>query len=497
MKKTYFSLRRKAYSLMSLAAGVLLFASCAQDGFDEENFDSGVYNTQLEAPSIDDIQITASADGSKQTISWPVVYGAGGYHAILKNTTAGEIVVDSIYDGTSFAVDRIEDNNYELSLEVLGNEERNNKGCEPVIKTFNTFAVAFATIPSGSDLYEYFQNNPLPDLQENDLIYDLEPGGQYTMSGKIDFGAQNSMIRVIGDDNALITCSDGACFIFGNGFKMQNINIDNTDNTANGLFTMSDTPSESLSTEALGYKAAGANQNGYVMTNPVSLKNVNIKNLKKSLIYGNKTSWSLTNLIIENCIIQLDNDGSNGVINMYGASNGLIKSIQISNNTFYNLKENSSAYFLRYSNSSNAQPQKIFGNGQNATITFTHNTVANVFTGKDFANNLANTNLITTTMTDNIFYDVFRIYQFVQTNTVKTTTNNYIWWVKTSQQSNDITRTDNNGHPLCTNADPGFPAMESLRALDFNAVNCGANFTPSGTPLSGMAGDPRWLPAAE
>lgn len=206
---------------MSLAAGVLLFASCAQDGFDEENFDSGVYNTQLEAPSIDDIQITASADGSKQTISWPVVYGAGGYHAILKNTTAGEIVVDSIYDGTSFAVDRIEDNNYELSLEVLGNEERNNKGCEPVIKTFNTFAVAFATIPSGSDLYEYFQNNPLPDLQENDLIYDLEPGGQYTMSGKIDFGAQNSMIRVIGDDNALITCSDGACFIFGNGFKMQ------------------------------------------------------------------------------------------------------------------------------------------------------------------------------------------------------------------------------------------------------------------------------------
>lgn len=497
MKKNHFSLRRKAYALMSLAAGVLLFASCAQDGFDEESFDSGVYNTQLEAPSTDDIQITASADGTQQTISWPVVYGAGGYHAILTNTTAGEVLIDSVYDGTSFAVARVEDNNYELSLEVLGNEERNNTGCDPVIKTFNTFAAAFASIPSGTDLYEYFQNNPLPDLQESDLIYDLEPGGQYTMSGKVDFGAQNSMIRVIGDNNALITCSDGACFIFGNGFKMQNINIDNTDNTANGLFTMSDTPSESLSTEALGYKAAGANQNGYVMTKPVSLKNVNVKNLKKSLIYGNKTNWSLTNLIIENCIIQLDNDGSNGVINMYGASNGLIKSIQISNNTFYNLKENSSAYFLRYSNSSNAQPQKIFGTDQKATITFTHNTVANVFTGKDFANNLANTNLITTTMTDNIFYDVFRVYQFIQTNTIKTTTNNYIWWVKTSPQTNDTSRTDNNGNPLCTEADPGFPTMETLQALDFNAVNCGVNFTPTGTPLSGMAGDPRWLPAAE
>ena len=45
MKKNHFSLRRKAYALMSLAAGVLLFASCAQDGFDEESFDSGVYNT--------------------------------------------------------------------------------------------------------------------------------------------------------------------------------------------------------------------------------------------------------------------------------------------------------------------------------------------------------------------------------------------------------------------------------------------------------------------
>lgn len=80
MKKNHFSLRRKAYALMSLAAGVLLFASCAQDGFDEESFDSGVYNTQLEAPSTDDIQITASADGTQQTISWPVVYEIGRAH---------------------------------------------------------------------------------------------------------------------------------------------------------------------------------------------------------------------------------------------------------------------------------------------------------------------------------------------------------------------------------------------------------------------------------
>ena len=125
----------------------------------------------------------------------------------------------------------------------------------------------------------------------------------------------------------------------------------------------------------------------------------------------------------------------------------------------------------------------------------THCTLANVFTGKDMANNLANTNLITTTMTDNIFYDVFRVYQFVQTNTVITTTNNSIWWVKTSPQSNYTSRTDSNGNPLCTEADPGFPTMEELSPLDFGAENAGADFTPSGIPADNRAGDPRWLPA--
>ncbi len=492
MEKKHFSLRRKAYVLMSLAAGVTLLASCAQDGFDDERFDGGVYNTQLQAPSVDDITVTASADGTKQTISWPVVYGAGGYHAVLTNTSSGELVKDTIIDGISFATDRIEDNYYELSLSVLDNEECNNKGSEPVLKAFNTFALAIGTIPTGSDLFTYFQENPLPELSEEAVVYDLEPKGQYTLSDKLDFGAQNVTLRTLGD-NASITVSDGACFVLGNGLKLQNINIDNTGNTTTGLLLLSGEPSEALSTEALGYKAAGANQDGYVMTNPVTLKNVNVKNLQKSLVYGNKKNWSLTNLIIDGCIIQLDNESSNGVINLQGASNGLIRYLQVSNSTFFNLKENSSAYFLRYSNSSNAQPQKIFGTGSQASLTLQNNTFANVFTGKDFANNLANSNLITTTMTDNIFYDVFRVYQFVQTNTIRTTTNNYIWWVKTSKQNNDTSRTDSNGNPLCTEADPGFPAIETLTPLDFAAENCGADFTPSGTPQANNAGDPRWL----
>ena len=496
MKKNLFSLRGKACAFVSLAAGAMLLASCAQDGYDDdERWDSGVSNTQLVTPGVDEIVITPNVDGTQMTISWPVVYGAGGYDALLTNETTGEVLVDSVFDAISFVVPRTADTNYKLLLTVLGNEEKNNTAGEQVVKDFNTFAVAIATIPENTDLTQYFTDNPVQAQESGDAVYDLVAGGQYTMSGIVDFGDQSVMLRSMAE-NATITCADGAYSLFGNGAKLQNVNIDFTGNTANGVLTMSDTPNAALSTEALGYKAAGANQDGFVMTNPVLLKNVNVKNLKKSLIYGNKTNWSLTNLIIENCIIQLDNgDNSSCVINLYGASNGLIKDLSVSNSTFYNLQENSSAYFMRYGNSSNAQPNKIFGTGQNATLSITHCTLANTFTGKDMANNLANTNLVTTIMTDNIFYDVYRVYQFVQTNTTRTTTNNYIWWVKTSPQSNDTSRTDSNGNPLCTEADPGFPAMESLAPLDFSAENCGANFTPSGVPADNRAGDPRWLSA--
>ena len=128
MATKQLSLHCKAWTLLSLATGAVLMASCAQDGFDDEEFDSGVYNTQLEAPSADDIKITPSTDGAMQTISGPLVYGAGGYHAILTDTDNGEVVKDTLIDGVSFATKRAEDTNYKISLAVLDNKEKNNKG---------------------------------------------------------------------------------------------------------------------------------------------------------------------------------------------------------------------------------------------------------------------------------------------------------------------------------------------------------------------------------
>ena len=495
MRKNHLFYRGRTLALLAVAAGFIGFSSCAQDGFDKEKWDNGVYNTQLENPAADDILITPNADGTMQTIKWPVVYGGGGYKVLLKNLTTEKTVLDTIMDVTTITVSRAEDSNYQLEFAVLDNKEHNNTGSSTLIKTFTTFATADGSIPAG-DLNQWFASNPLPE-GKNEVVYDLAEGGSYTLSGKLDFGAQSVTLRSVGE-NANLTTSDGACFVIGNGIKLQNLNIDCTGNKANALLLMTDKPSEALSTEALGYKAKGANQDGYVMTNAVLIKNVNIKNLNKSLIYGNKKPWSLTSLIINNCMIQLDNgDNGSSLINMYGGGNGLIKSLTIKNSTLFNLQKNTNAYVVRYSNGSAAQPQKIFGTGATATLSLTNNTFANVYTGKDFANNMANTPSITTTLTDNIFYDVFRIYQFVQTQTVRKTVNNYIWWVQSSKQTNDITRTDSDGNPLCTEADPGFPTMDALKALDFTQQNCGANFTPSGTPLDNKAGDPRWLPTAE
>lgn len=377
------------------------------------------------------------------------------------------------------------DNDYEVKATVYDKYSK-RIATGVLLATFHTdYYSASECIPSGSDLVKYYK--------EGGQTFNLLPDGYYTLSDTLDLGSKFVCLQGSKSSPATITCADGACFKFGNGIQLKNLNIDCTDNNVSGLLLMTDTPDASLSTEALGYKSYGATLDGYVMQNTVEMKNVNVKGLKNSLVYGNKTPWSLLYLTIDQCIVQLDNDGSYGVINMYGASNGVIGDLTVMNSTFYNLKANDKAYFLRYSNASNAQPKKIFGDDM-ARLSIVNNTFVNVFSGKDFANNLPNTKGVLTTVSDNIFYDVYRVYQIVQTNTSRHTVGNYIWWENTPEQTNDTSRTDSNGNPICTKADPGFKPVEGQPAFDFSQKNCGLYFTPAYKPLTAKAGDPRWLP---
>ena len=101
MKKNHFFTYSKMCVLALTGASALFLASCAKDGYDDESFDSGVNNTQVSSIAVDDITITPSADGKTQTISWPVVMGAGGYRVSLIDVSNPDepIIGDSLVDG--------------------------------------------------------------------------------------------------------------------------------------------------------------------------------------------------------------------------------------------------------------------------------------------------------------------------------------------------------------------------------------------------------------
>ena len=128
MKKNHFFTCSKICTLALCSASALFLASCAKDGYDDESFDSGVSNVQVENISADDITISSSADGKTQTISCPVVMGAGGYRVNLIDVGNPDepLINDSIVDGCSVTTKREEDVNYQLGT---GKQQEEQYGC--------------------------------------------------------------------------------------------------------------------------------------------------------------------------------------------------------------------------------------------------------------------------------------------------------------------------------------------------------------------------------
>ena len=272
------------------------------------------------------------------------------------------------------------------------------------------------------------------------------------------------------------------------GLKIKFIDFDCTNATQTSLITLSDTPDASILNKNLGY-TGGSLKDCYIIEKPVIVQDCNVKNLKGSILYANKISWGLKDFRIVNCIMQLANDSKTFIdLSETSGSTSLIKSLSIEKNTFYNIKDNSSKYFIRYANSSNAQPKKVFGDNQNsATFSLKNNTFSKMMSGKDFGNNMPNTNTLITILENNIFYDTYRINKALPTQGERTYKNNIIWGVTKSIDGNDLSRTDSNGNTIATEEDPGFGMI--LQELDLDQTNGGVNFTPQGTKV----GDPRWL----
>ena len=125
--------KSKILGLMILSTA-LLFASCAQDGFEDESFSSTVKNSQLASPKSEEISVGKSADGSLWIITWPLVKGAEGFLCNVTNVTDPDAVIemvkDSLIDGCTLQLPRSEDSNYVLDIRTIANKQLGNKDAE-------------------------------------------------------------------------------------------------------------------------------------------------------------------------------------------------------------------------------------------------------------------------------------------------------------------------------------------------------------------------------
>lgn len=319
---------------------VLLATSCV-DGFKEtEVFSSGVTNTTLLSP--DSIVFTPSADGSTLTISWPVVYGAGGYQVSFYKVDdpANPVVIgteNQVVDGCSTTRALLSDTKYKAVVKTLGNTTYNNKDASSATEaSYSTYAAANAVIPSGTDLYQYFTAHPIT-ASTADQIYELQAGGSYTMTGNVPTGLANVTFRGDKVTHPTVTMSTGVFLSDGAGLNFKVIDFDCSGFTGSSFITFNPTQNTSVVS------------NGYVIvTSPVTFQTCKITNLATKLIWDSGKKYSLQTVVIKDCIIGMNSSLSTSIL-IHIPGNGIIKDLILSNSTFYN-KQINSAYFIQYSN---------------------------------------------------------------------------------------------------------------------------------------------------
>ena len=500
MKQKHLLMTRQVCSMAMIASGILFFGACAQDGFDDETFETSVRNTQVVSPSADQISIKQNSSGTEQIISWPVVMGAGGFECkVVDESDAAnpETIFEQVVDGCTFRAKREDDAKYRIYIRALGNKKYNNTDAAKTTEiAYNTIVEPYKVIPSGTDLAEFFKVEQIPENEINEttkeliaVAYNLEAGGTYTMSDTISFGNHKILLYSTKAGADIKLTGEKAMFQIQNGFTLRNLRIDCVESTPLGLITCSNTPEESVPFNESVYTAA-ATKGSYLISEPVEIKNCMIKDLKKALVAtGENNGWVITSLTIMNNIIQLDNE-KDYFLNFYGsgstARNSAFKELLIQNNTIYNLQENKTQFATRFGNASNAV--KLFGTNSNPEVgrfkwQISNNTIMRVFTGKGFGNNQPNNACVINIITDNILIDDYQIEKYALGNQTKTAYNNYLFAIVSKVTEADA--------KMGTVMDPGI--VPPTTSLDLTQPNGGLNLTPSGEVFTSGAGDPRWL----
>ena len=491
MSKNHLIAYGKLCSLMAIIMGGLLLASCADDGYDDgERFESGVRNSQLDSPT--EVNVTASADGKSQTFAWPVVYGASGYQVALYDASnMDEALVDSLVEGCTVTMKREEDINYVLSIRTIGNSELGNTDAsESLLYRFTTFTPTFATIPAGSDLNEWFAENPIPsDSLGKNLNFDLEGGAEYTLSAALDFDAFAVTLRSTSKTNhAKITYTTAESTInFGAGLNVKYLDFDCSgmgDNNM-GVFAFSKNPTGPIGTDI---DAATYKWTGLLILDPVTIVNCNFYNVKGYFMWDNQVKACAMTVLVDNCVVHLAPEKSLAGGVFWSNKGGQFNNLTVSNSTFYELPDcpGDYKYFYQAGMVSGEEIYAVKEAASNSTTyensTFYHVTWNNGQWGN--YNRMGGRDCSWWTMTDCIFYDcsptgVARRFLHGKKNQKHVVCANNTYMKKDGTFDNN--EYDTSGTMI--EEDPVF------------ANPAAADFTISGpTQVARKTGDPRWLP---
>lgn len=461
--------------LPALAACALLAVGCADHYDGDETWSPQVKNATLTSPDAGKITISPSADGSTMTIAWPVVYGAGGYAVELYNVNdpnSPVLVKTDTIDGCSLRVDREEDTNYSLTIRTLGNQKYNNREAQEQTEyKFNTFLPTYAEIPDGSDLKAWFAENPIPADSTSHLCYDLVPGGNYTVSGKIDFYGHQVTLRSSSKANyANVVMGAGSYFNTYAGFTLKYLNI-NAEATNKPLISFSDEPEESIK-NLIGEKGY------YFIMDPVVVQGCNITNLGSSIVASNSAKYDVRVVSINNTIVQLDKTlpAANNAAVIYMKS-GFISDFTIKNSTVYS-REHTDCFFIQHG----GRPKDVSDEEQRY-VSILNCTLCNIAYGKNFCDYHNGQTTYHYTLKNTIVVDCGKANFLTGLNKGQSSdnpvwdVNNNTCWRDGSDASASQTGIKNPGLWLTT--DPEIdPANDK--------------FTPAAAQQEAGQGDPRW-----
>lgn len=477
MRSNYLFLRGKTCGFL-LATSLFLFNGCTIGYDKDEVFTTDVKNTTLKSPNLEDITITFDATGENATVEWAVVQGAEGYECLLYNVDVPEnpvpITETKVVDGCRLGIKNIpEDTNFKFSIKAIGNKMFNNKDAEAATDVlFTTLIETYASIPEGTDLTQWFADNPIPanDAEPNEdgtlkeLAYELKAGGQYTVSAPIDFGARRVTIRGNKKNHAVVTFDALGRLYTQNGFKLKfidfNCNAMEKGSTDAALLVLSKTPNEDL-------KVASGD---YLIKDPIVIQSCNIYDINRHLFYDSSKKYCLENMTIKDCYIKTNQSN----ILLYFKTGGFIN-FTLKESTLYSTIQNGN-YFAQVNGT---RPSKVTGYS-GGSFNIYNSTIYNIAYSKDFVNwnQYKNQSVVTINLSKSVFVDSGKgdfTNKMMGDNNTKNFEYNTYWY--DGQLSDDKFDTNT------LKTDPGFSDPAN------------GKFTISGADqLDKRTGDPRWLP---